>query len=198
MQKFYYTYGCDHDFAGGWTEVHAENRVEADRIFTEVHPVTTDGFLPCAFCYTEECFKSTKMPTNGNFGLFCQEVLGRGIHMGVVITTDKKISIQGFDNPLYKSIGAAVDGYIEIVNPAGLNEPYCMIANEEGRLRKLPTNEVGSFLYGTHIHGHPIVGNIVIMKFGITDEGPDIVGLSTKEAHAFVDAYTKPFGLTKN
>lgn len=42
-------------------------------------------------------------------------------------------------------------------------------------------NLIGSLWYGTHHHGHPIVGNIVVMKEGWTDEGTDIVGLEEQE-----------------
>ena len=41
----------------------------------------------------------------------------------------------------------------------------------------LPLNIMGSLWYGTLEHGHPIVGDIVVLKQGMTDDGPDIVGL---------------------
>ena len=40
---------------------------------------------------------------------------------------------------------------------------------------------MGSLWYGTLQHGCPIAGNIVVMKEGITEEGPDIVGLMPEE-----------------
>lgn len=96
---------------------------------------------------------------------------------GIVITTDNTMSVKDFNQPLYKSVGAVVGGYIENVNPRGLPSPYCMIVNEEGILKGLPLNPVGSFLYLAHIHGSPILGDIVLMKYGLTSEGHDIVGL---------------------
>lgn len=106
---------------------------------------------------------------------------------GVVVTTDLEIRIEEFSNPLYKTVGSAVGGYIEHVKPARLRHPYCMIVNEEGRLLDLPLNYVGSYFYGTDQHGEPIVGNIVIMKDGYRGGEPDIVGLNDVEAEQIKD-----------
>ncbi len=100
---------------------------------------------------------------------------------GIVVTTDNHLKVQEFAAPLYKSVGAAVDGWIEIVRPGGLKKPFVMIVNEEGLIKELPVNVVGSLMYGTPVHGSPIVGNIVIMKEGWTDEGKDLLGLSDEE-----------------
>lgn len=106
---------------------------------------------------------------------------------GIVVTTDLEIRIEEFSDPLYKTVGSAVGGYIEHVKPARLRHPYCMIVNEEGRLLDLPLNYVGSYFYGTDQHGEPIVGNIVIMKDGYRGGEPDIVGLSDAEAEQIKD-----------
>lgn len=100
---------------------------------------------------------------------------------GIAVTTDLEIRIEEFGDPLYKTVGSAVGGYIEHVKPARLRHPYCMIVNEEGRLLDLPLNYVGSYFYGTDQHGEPIVGNIVIMKDGYRGGEPDIVGLDDSE-----------------
>lgn len=96
---------------------------------------------------------------------------------GIVVTTNLDVSIQDFTAPLYKSLGEAVGGYIEHVNPKYLKSPYCMIVNEEGILEGLQMNPLGSLLYGTQEHGHPIVGTIVFMKDSFSDGEPDIIGL---------------------
>ena len=106
---------------------------------------------------------------------------------GIVVTTDLEIRIEEFSDPLYKTVGSAVGGYIEHVKPARLRHPYCMIVNEEGRLLDLPLNYVGSYFYGTDQHGEPIVGNIVIMKDGSRGGEPDIVGLNDVEAEQIKD-----------
>lgn len=96
---------------------------------------------------------------------------------GLVVTTDNEVSVKEFDQPLYKSIGEVVGGYIEIVHPRGLAYPFAMTVNEEGLMQNLPLNLVGSYLYEAHKHGNPIVGNIVIMMEGMTPSGYDITGL---------------------
>ena len=106
---------------------------------------------------------------------------------GIVVTTDLEIRIEEFSDPLYKTVGSAVGGYIEHVKPARLRHPYCMIVNEEGRMLDLPLNYVGSYFYGTDQHGEPIVGNIVIMKDGYRGGEPDIVGLNDVEAEQIKD-----------
>ncbi len=100
---------------------------------------------------------------------------------GIVISTENQLTVRDFSAPLYKTIGEAVDGWIEIVRPGGLKSPYVMVVNEEGLIKELPINIAGSILYGTPAHGSPIVGNIVIMKEGWTDEGKDLLGLSDEE-----------------
>lgn len=106
---------------------------------------------------------------------------------GIVVTTDLEIRIEEFSDPLYKTVGSAVGGYIEHVHPMRLARPLCMIVNEEGRLLDLPLNYVGSYFYGTDQHGEPIVGNIVIMKDGYRGGEPDIVGLNDVEAEQIKD-----------
>lgn len=100
---------------------------------------------------------------------------------GIIISTENQLTVRDFSAPLYKTIGEAVDGWIEIVRPGGLKSPYVMVVNEEGLIKELPINIAGSILYGTPAHGSPIVGNIVIMKEGWTDEGKDLLGLSDEE-----------------
>lgn len=100
---------------------------------------------------------------------------------GIVVSTENQLTVRDFGAPLYKTIGEAVDGWIEIVRPGGLKSPYVMVVNEEGLIKELPINIAGSILYGTPAHGSPIVGNIVIMKEGWTDEGKVLLGLSDEE-----------------
>lgn len=109
---------------------------------------------------------------------------------GVVVTTDLNVRIEEFGNPLYKTVGTAVGGYIEHVKPARLRHPYCMIVNEEGRLLDLPLNPIGSYFYGTDQHGEPIAGNIVVMKDGYRDGERDIIGLNDVEAEQIKDIIT--------
>ena len=100
---------------------------------------------------------------------------------GIEISPDCVCTLKDFAAPLYMSLGEAVGGCIELVNPRGLPAPYCMVINDEGLLRGLSFNPVGSYLYETHKHGSPIVGTVVLMKTGFTSSGPDIIGLEEED-----------------
>lgn len=100
---------------------------------------------------------------------------------GVVITTKNRAFVKKFSDPLYQSIGKVVDGYIETVHPYGLPAPFVMIVNEEGLIRKLPKNPIGSFWYQTHKHGWPICGDVVVMGIGFRNGERDIIGLTDDE-----------------
>ena len=104
---------------------------------------------------------------------------------GIVLTPDGEVSVREFAEPLYKTVGAAIGGTMQIVNPGGLPEPFCMIVNDEGHIKKLPFHPIASFWYGTQIHGSPIVGTVVLMKIAPNEEGePDLAGLSDTEITA--------------
>ena len=187
MSKFYFTYGTSgQPFFGGWTEIQAADLTAACKLFRSHHPDRTKGLLNCSSVYDEKQFRQTIMAQpDGNFGFHCHERIDASgatqLVEGVVVTTKNEVFIQSYERPLYLSLNKTVDGPIEIVHPRGLGRPMCMIVNEEGLLRQLPLNMYGSYLYGTHQHGHPIVGNIVILKEGYTDEGPDVVGMTEEE-----------------
>lgn len=53
-----------------------------------------------------------------------------------------------------------------------------MIVDEDGLLRNLPVNAVGSWLYETDRHGSPIVGNIVIVGEIYVGTGIKFCGIS--------------------
>lgn len=72
---------------------------------------------------------------------------------------------------------------VENVRPRGLEEPYMMLVDEEGLLKEAPeVNGLASWLYETHKHGHPIVGDVLIVRSVETEDGGDIEGLSGEEA----------------
>ena len=56
-----------------------------------------------------------------------------------------------------------------------------MLCNDEGAIRGLEANPVGSVLYGSAIHGALIYGDIVLMKEGWTPEGLDFIDLEPFE-----------------
>ena len=102
---------------------------------------------------------------------------------GIVVTANGEIYHREFKDPLHRSAGELVGGLIEIVRPRRLGKPYCMIVNEEFLLQGLPVNPVGSYLYATDEHGHPICGNIIIMK----EHGEDIIDLDPDEVENIED-----------
>lgn len=110
---------------------------------------------------------------------------------GLVISTENKMSVREFADPLYKSIGDAVGGFIEIVHPRRLDSPYCMVVNEEGLLIGLPLNAYGSYLYCSDQHGSPIVGDIVILKEDFVRGARDFVGLEDTEIQAMANNIIK-------
>lgn len=95
----------------------------------------------------------------------------------VTVTHDLDIGFTELQKPLYRSAGEFVGGHIEIVRPRGLQRPYVMIVNEEFLLLGLPRNEIGCYLYQTHLHGNPICGNFLIMK----EDGEELIGLQDVE-----------------
>lgn len=67
----------------------------------------------------------------------------------------------------------------ERVHPRNLEDPYVMMIDEEGLLTTKPIiNFIGSYLYGTHEHKQPIVGDALIA----IQNGPNISGMSFEEA----------------
>lgn len=109
----------------------------------------------------------------------------------LVVTAENEIRRIEYDPPHYDVLREAVGGWYEHVRPLGLNRPYSMMVNEEGLLLKLPVNLLGSILYGTTVHGQPIVGNIVIVKNGYHDGEPDVGGMEAEEAQRMGDEFVK-------
>ena len=113
---------------------------------------------------------------------------------GIVIAPDLSISKREFGEPLHKTLGEAVGGWIEVVHPQGLPRPYCLIVDEEGRLKDYPMNIFGSVLYGYVEHGQPIVGTVVLMKEGLRNGEPDIVGLDMDDIENDIYPLLRCFG----
>ena len=114
---------------------------------------------------------------------------------GLVVTTEKTMRVQEFSEPVHRSIGDAVGGWIEVVHPKRLEYPYCMVVNEEGVLLKLPINSFGSFLYGTDTHGWPVAGNAVLMKEVYNSDGElDILGLDEQDIKHMCDMVSSVSG----
>lgn len=105
---------------------------------------------------------------------------------GIVVTTANKVYAKEFEEPLHKTLREVIGGYIEVVRPKGLKPPLCMIVDEEGILKGLPVNVLGSALYGTLEHGHPIVGDIVIMQEVTLNGERDISGFNNLDTETIM------------
>lgn len=110
----------------------------------------------------------------------------------VKITTDNKISVIDVNFNDFRAIQRAIGGHFETVHTQLMADYFhdpsvIMLVDEEGIIKGLPLNLVGSALYGTVKHGNPIVGDLI---FGIA-AGEDIVapddveGLKERLLHTF-------------
>lgn len=106
------------------------------------------------------------------------------------ITTDFTITEIELHEPLYKTIRVELGGRMEIVRPRRMAPPLVMIVDEEGLLKELPLNTIGSYLYETDKHNQPIVGDIIIMQEAMGIDGIDLVGLEQSQ----IDQLTLHFG----
>lgn len=97
---------------------------------------------------------------------------------GLVFDTENRLRLEDFGEPLLDSLQKEVGGYIEVVHPKYLPEGFCMVVDDEGRLKGSAINSIASVLYGTPEHGQPIVGNAVILREGFVDGERDFVGLN--------------------
>ena len=79
--------------------------------------------------------------------------------------------------PLHKTIGEELGGYFETVRPRRVPFPLTMIVDEEGLLKGLPHNPIGCYMYETDKHNQPIVGDIIIMREEMTNDGIVLIGL---------------------
>jgi len=84
-----------------------------------------------------------------------------------------------------KSLNSAVEGWIEIVRPITgiLEQDHVMVVNEEGHCKNLPFNLIGTRIYG---YGF-IVGNIVICKEVMIDEGYDLYPFDDDEVETVIN-----------
>lgn len=82
------------------------------------------------------------------------------------VTTDSQIKVVDVDFNRIEDIQREIGGYGERVCTQKLQDYFgpgaMMIVDEEGLLKRLPMNPLGSFFYGTSKHGHPIVGDFIL------------------------------------
>lgn len=78
-------------------------------------------------------------------------------------------------NRLYRELGGS--------NRVGKEKGSCvnMLIDEEGLYHDLDINTIGSYLYETDRHGHPIVGNILIAGEVWHGDGISFCGMSDEQ-----------------
>lgn len=112
----------------------------------------------------------------------------------LVVNAEGEMHLRMYDPPDYDVIRDAVGGWFELVRPMGLKPPYLMVVNEDGLRLDLPMNRLGSILYGTRLHGHPIVGDIVFLKDGYFGGERDAVGMTEYEARCLGNEFVNMTG----
>ena len=123
----------------------------------------------------------------------------------VVVTTDNEVSVVDYpvEKPgdymtelrgLYKVLNCDC---IEEVRPRYIerflvnSHDLIMLIDENGKFNgKLP-NLIGSLCYGAHMHGDIIVGNIVLVTYEMTPDGPAWTGLEEERANAIAEQLNK-------
>lgn len=106
------------------------------------------------------------------------------------ITTDDKISVIEVDVNNIKDLQNAIGGgLVEPVKTQKLwdyfKAPVLMLVDEEGLLKDLPLNFFGSIMYGTLVHGCPIVGDLIL----VLEVGEQWTGLGDVDSEQW-NAYT--------
>lgn len=81
-----------------------------------------------------------------------------------------------------------IGGWLELVRPRYLPPEFVMLVDEEGLLKELPVNLIGSVLYGL-TSPTPIVGPVVIAAEGIVDGEPDVIGLTDQQCDDLLNCY---------
>lgn len=98
---------------------------------------------------------------------------------GLVITPEGKITIEEFTGSLYKALSARVGKILGIIRPhQNLRKDRVMITTFS-KLEDLPENPLASYIAGRT--ERPIIGTVVIMKEGPTDDGIDFVDFDDEE-----------------
>lgn len=110
----------------------------------------------------------------------------------LAITTDNKIFEKDISEHWIADIEQLIDGTIEGVYPAGLPRPFVMYVDECGHMAQKEVNLVVSVLYGTPVHNHPIVGDVVIAKerFSLATGKYTLCSLTDREIENLISLFT--------
>ena len=111
-------------------------------------------------------------------------------------TTDCKLSIIDIPATDYraiaKSIGSDIFEIVRINEEAHPPHNTVMLADKEGLLKpENKCNPLGSVLYGTLNHGHPIAGDILITRINRNDPEHDFEDIPSAEAEKIIASMQK-------
>ena len=111
----------------------------------------------------------------------------------LTVTAGGELSAKEAEPDLLTKLQETVGGFIEIVHPKNLPRPFCMIVDDEGRMKQKPVNEIASILYGYPTAcKHPIVGDVALVKdVELPDGERDIGGLSEEDINTIVGLISK-------
>lgn len=85
----------------------------------------------------------------------------------ILVTTENEVSIVDLDGPgsYWKQASETIKAdCFKIIRPLRLTKGIVLCVDAKGSLCGLSRNEYGCYLYGTDVHGHPIYGDILLMK----------------------------------
>ncbi len=91
--------------------------------------------------------------------------------------------------PLYKSIHKEIGDYFEVVRPRRQmfkGDGICFVCDDNGLAKRLPLNRLATRWY----KASPVVGPILILKEGMTDEGADFVPMTDEEISDILNTVT--------
>ena len=113
------------------------------------------------------------------------------------ITTDDKISVIEVDVNNIKDLQNAIGGgLVEPVKTQKLwdyfKAPVLMLVDEEGLLKDLPLNFFGSIMYGTLVHGCPIVGDLIL----VLEVGEQWTGLGVVDSEQWKQKILRDYSTT--
>jgi len=105
----------------------------------------------------------------------------------IMILPDGTASVKEISG--FKVLNAHFNGLVEIVTTPRLPDPFCMAIDEEGKLKGLPLNIIGLWIYGCDKHNEIIVGDVFLLKRKKDLDGYDLVGLTKEDIHHLASRY---------
>jgi len=105
------------------------------------------------------------------------------------ITTDCKIKKIDIQEPLYQTVKASLGGPLEILHPESFPSSFCMITAKEAIGKESSLNPVACYLYQADIYENPIVGDVIVMRKKMTENGIALIGLKEQEINTLTRSF---------